>query len=140
MPTTGLRPPPDQHNPMAFDPRIGRTVVVVDRAGAAEVWLYDLGRDAWQAVPTAVLPFACGMNYNLEYDPHHQVLLLVTGDYKRPTAVWALRGDLSALPPSETPCPAPRDRPGSGGKSANRLDTPEPRRRTGPPGREPPGR
>jgi hypothetical protein len=106
MPTAGPRPPADQHNPMAFDPRIGKTVVVVDRvlagarAGAAkkgkpaaqaEVWLYDLGADAWRQVPTATLPMGCGMNYNMGYDPRHRVLLLVTGDYRQPTTVWALR-------------------------------------------------
>jgi hypothetical protein len=106
MPTPGPRPPADQHNPMAFDLALGRTVVVVDRVMAspkatnaerrkaprrAEVWLYDLGADAWQHVPSATLPFGCEMNYNMEYDPGHRVLLLVTGGYGRPTAVWALR-------------------------------------------------
>ena len=93
---------------MAFDPRIGKTVVVVDRVIAspdatpaqrrkarrrAEVWLYDLGKDAWQQVPTATLPVGCGMNYNMEYDPHHKVLLLVTGTYGKSTTVRALRVD-----------------------------------------------
>ncbi len=108
MPTRGARPPPDQHNPMAFEARIGRTAVVVDRVLAppgappeqqrkagrqAELWLYDLGADAWQQVPGATLPFGCGMNYNLEYDPRHGVLLLVTGTYGEATSVWALRVD-----------------------------------------------
>ena len=94
---------------MAFEPRIGRTVVVVDRVLAppgataeqkrkaerqAEVWLYDLGADAWRQVASATLPFGCEMNYNLEYDPHHKVLLLVTGGYGQPTAVRALRIEL----------------------------------------------
>jgi hypothetical protein len=114
MPTPGVRPPADQHNPMAFEPRIGRTAVVVDRVHApadatraqrakagrtAELWLYDLGKDAWQQVPTAALPFGCGMNYNMEYDPYHRVLLLVTGGYGQPTTVWALRVELAK--PSE---------------------------------------
>jgi len=109
MPTPGVRPPADQHTPMAFEPRIGRTVVIVDRTldspGAegtpkgpakrqAEVWLYDLGADAWRQEPSATLSFGCEMNYNLEYDPHHKVLLLVTGGYGRPTAVRALRIEL----------------------------------------------
>jgi len=108
MPTPGLRPPADQHCPMAFAPGVGKTVVVVDRVMAppdapaaerrkakrrAEVWLYDLGADAWQQVPTATLPAGCGMNYNMEYDPRHKVLLLVTGGYGMPTTVRALRVD-----------------------------------------------
>jgi hypothetical protein len=100
MPTPGPRPPKDQHNPMAFDPRLGQTVVIVDRVldsndrqqgTRAETWTYDLGADTWTQIPTATLPHGCGMNYNMEYDPQHQCLLLVTGGYGRPTAVWALR-------------------------------------------------
>jgi len=102
MPTPGRRPPKDQHNPMAYEPRIARTVVLVDRpaAGAspkpnavAETWLYDLATDSWTPVPTATLPFGLGMNYNMEYDPNHRCLLLVTGGRTEegPTSVWALR-------------------------------------------------
>ena len=105
MPTPGVRPPADQHNPMAFDLQIGQTVVLVDRApekddrgramkGQTETWLYDLGKDTWFQLATATPPFLCGMNYNMEYDPGHKVLLLVTGDYGIPTAVWALKIDL----------------------------------------------
>jgi len=99
MPTPGERPPKDQHNPMEYHPGLGKTVVLVDRtkqkdgaaADAAETWLYDLGADAWTQVKTAGLPFACGMNYNLEYDPTHKVMLLVTGGYGPGTQVWSLR-------------------------------------------------
>jgi hypothetical protein len=102
MPTPGPRPPKDQHNPMAFHPGLGKTVVLVDhvlerdergraKKGQTETWLYDLGRDRWDRIDSATLPFLCGMNYNLEYDPGHDVLLLVTGGYRNPTAVWALR-------------------------------------------------
>jgi len=104
MPTPGTRPPKDQHNPMAFHPKLGRVVVLVDRTldrkgrritkARTETWLYDLGKDAWTSVESATLPFACGMNYNMEYDPGHDVLLLVTGGYgSRATAVWALKLD-----------------------------------------------
>ena len=48
-------------------------------------------------MPTATLPAGCGMNYNLEYDPHHRVLLLVTGTYGQPTTVWALRVEPGSL-------------------------------------------
>ncbi len=39
----------------------------------------------------ATLPFACGMNYNMEFDPNHRVILLVTGGDGTSTRVWALR-------------------------------------------------
>ena len=31
------------------------------------------------------------MNYNMEYDPVHGVCLLVTGDRRRKTTVWAIK-------------------------------------------------
>ncbi len=100
MPTPGERPPRDQHNPMAFVPDMGKTVVLVDRTkqkdgtdtDSTETWCYDLGADAWTQIESAALPFACGMNYNMEYDPRHRALLLVTGGHGgRKTAVWALK-------------------------------------------------
>ena len=96
MPTTGPRPPQDQHNPMAFHPEVGSTIVLVDHKlnenqTVTETWLYNLAEDSWQQIRTATLPFGCGMNYNLEFDAHRHQLLLVTGDHRRPTTVWALR-------------------------------------------------
>ena len=102
MPTPGARPPKDQHTPMAFDPGVGKTVIVIDhvlerddkgrpKKTVAETWLYDLGADAWAQIKTATLPFGCGMNYNMEYDPNHKVHLLVTGGYRGATTVWALK-------------------------------------------------
>ena len=64
---------------------------------SAETWLYDLSEDSWSQIATATLPFGCGMNYNMEYDPHHKVLLLVTGSYGTSTTVRALRIDLKAI-------------------------------------------
>lgn len=106
MPTPGPRPAKDQHNPMAFVPDLGMTAVVVDRTTEggdankpqtqAELWLYDLAADRWTQVTTATLPFGCGMNYNMEWDPRHKCLLLVTGD-GRPTQVWAVKIDLTKL-------------------------------------------
>jgi hypothetical protein len=102
MPTPGQRPPQDQHTPMAFHERLGKTVVLVDRRlnenptrnlneMRAETWLYDLDKDVWTQVKNATLPFGCGMNYNMEYDPAHNLLLLVANAPGQPTAVWALR-------------------------------------------------
>lgn len=96
MPTVGTRPPKDQHNPMEFHPELGKTVVLVDRTkqkdGAtedtAETWLYDLTADAWEQVKTANLPFACGMNYNMEYDPKNKIMFLVVGGS---ATVWAMK-------------------------------------------------
>lgn len=110
MPTPGDRPPKDQHNPMAYEARLGQTVIVVDRtlpgeprgkpARQAETWLYDLANDKWTRIDSATLPFGVGMNYNMEYDPAHGCLLLITGDGAAPTTVWALRIE---LPPPKTP-------------------------------------
>ena len=92
MPTPGLRPPKDQHAPMAFHTRLGATVVLVDRdRQQAETWRYDLARDHWTAHPEAAIPFPLGMNYNMVYDPLHDLLLLVAAAPGGPTAVWALR-------------------------------------------------
>jgi hypothetical protein len=92
MPTPGPRPPKDQHNPMEYHPGQRRTVVLVDHGTATGTWLYDLGDDAWTRAENATLPFACGMNYNLEYDPKNDLLWLVTGgEGGAPTRVWALR-------------------------------------------------
>jgi len=103
MPTPGVRPPKDQHSPMCFDPVSARLVIVVDRSldsgvKRAETWLYDLAEDAWSQLPEATLPFALGMNYTMEYDPGHNVCLLVATvptDRGSETAVLALRVALS---------------------------------------------
>ena len=95
MPTPGERPPKDQHNPMEFHPDQGKTVVLVDRIESerkqTETWLYDLAADTWTQVKDAALSFPCGMNYNMEFDSLHRVMLLVTGGDGTPTRVWALR-------------------------------------------------
>ncbi len=91
---------------MCFDLGTGRAVIVVDRVTKpdakppvkqVETWLYDLGTDSWTQLPKATLPFGCGMNYNMEYDPNHRLCLLVTGDARQPTTVWALRIELPAI-------------------------------------------
>lgn len=101
MPTPGPRPAGANYVPMAYHPDIGRTVAIIDRALAggtrsggnmrAQTWLYDLAEDAWTLVEGAALPFGVGMNYNLEFDPGHRLLLLVTDPPGELVAVWALR-------------------------------------------------
>lgn len=101
LPTPGLRPPKDQHCPMAYEPEAGRTVVVVDRVGddktsVAETWLYDLGADSWAQLPEATIAYGMGMNYCMEYDPRHKVCLLVAANSSapgRPVTVYALKVD-----------------------------------------------
>ncbi len=95
MPTPGLRPPKDQHAPMAFHPGLAATVVLVDRpdsdGGRTETWAYDLELDRWTPYPEATIPYPQGMNYNMHHDPLHDLLVLVTGGGRSPTAVWGLR-------------------------------------------------
>jgi hypothetical protein len=96
MPTQGLRPRGGCNVPFAYHAELGRSVALIDAttetgAPKSETWLYDLGRDQWQRVATADLPFGVGMNYNLEYDSIHRLLLLVAAPPGEATAVWALR-------------------------------------------------
>lgn len=90
MPTPGSRPPATRYVPMAFHEAAGQTAVVVDmgkrnnsEAGkdrTSETWLYDLGADRWKRIASASLAFGIGMNFNLEYDPRHRLLLLVADE------------------------------------------------------------
>jgi len=101
MPAPGPRPPGASYVPMAYHPDIGRVVTVVDRAPEdgtrerramrAETWTYDVAGDAWARIEAATLPFGIGMNYNLEFDPGHRLLLLVADPPGEAPAVWALR-------------------------------------------------
>ena len=109
MPTPGARPPKDQHCPMAFDPVAGRTAVLVDSGAGAnaktETWLYDLAADSWQQLTEAALPFGCGMNYNMYYDPTNRCCLLVTevpAKFGRTVTVFALKIDLAKAAKPET--------------------------------------
>lgn len=94
MLTLGMRPYATQYAPMAFHPKIGKTVVLVGNGQTkdkTETWLYDLATDRWVKLQSAIVPMALGMNYNLVYDPKRNVLLLVTGDESTQTTVWALK-------------------------------------------------
>ena len=100
MPTPGLRPPGARHVPMAFHPGVGKSVMLVQRiegndplAGTTETWLYDLGKDTWEQVTSAGLDMGIYRNYNLEYDPFHDLLLFIPNPYgpMSLTRVMALR-------------------------------------------------
>ncbi|MBI5760243.1 MAG: hypothetical protein HZA46_17135 [Planctomycetales bacterium] len=45
----------------------------------------------WLLPAALAVRFRCGMNYTMEFDPGHRVLLLVTGGDGDPTRVWTLR-------------------------------------------------
>lgn len=95
MPTPGLRPPARNYVAMAFHCSLGRTVALIGRpTGTTETWLYDYAGDSWTHLDHADLPFEIGMNYNLEYDPGHELLLLVaTPPEEELPAIWALNLD-----------------------------------------------
>jgi hypothetical protein len=96
MPTPGPRPPGSNAQPVAFHAGIARMIALVDvtdaaGARAAQCWAYDPAADAWERMPSADLPFAVGMNYDLQYDAGNDLLWLVAAEPGRPVAVWALR-------------------------------------------------
>lgn len=91
MPTIGQRPKGDQSVPMAFHPKIGQTIVLIDSDESAKTWLYDYKKDQWQYVEGGDFPYLIGMNYTLVYDSHHDVLVLVNSPANEETAVWALK-------------------------------------------------
>ena len=101
MLTPGPRPPGGIYVPMAFHTGTGKTVVIIDRHSKnndvdarvtwAETWLYDYARDAWARLKKADLSFNVRMNYNLEFDPQHQLLILVATPLDHPLpAVFVL--------------------------------------------------
>ncbi|MCP5366008.1 MAG: hypothetical protein H6907_17785 [Hyphomicrobiales bacterium] len=101
MPTLGRRPPGDRYVPLAFHPRLGVTVALVQvfpdgdfQAPAArrrmETWLYDLGRDAWERLPRATLPFGWYMNYHLHYMARQDRLVLLARPPGGPVTLYTL--------------------------------------------------
>ncbi len=96
MPTPGIRPPGADSPPLVYHSGIDRVVALVeDRAGgglgSTETWLYSTEDDAWSRLETANLPFAIGMNYDMVYDPNHELLVLVANAHGDPVSVWVLR-------------------------------------------------
>lgn len=95
----GADVPADEHFPVAYDPRHGVTLLVVDHndAGGAPVesrsYLYDFAANRYRRLPDAGFDFAQRMNYLMAYDRRHGVFLLVTSKYSppQPLTVWALR-------------------------------------------------
>jgi hypothetical protein len=103
--------PPDQHFPVAFDEQNGVFLLVPDNnepalkqkgrkrflpARSAGTFVYDPETNRYTRIREADLP-PQKMNYMMVYDRFHKVFLLVTGDWKRPLTVWALKLDVSKL-------------------------------------------
>jgi hypothetical protein len=93
MPTSGQRPPGGSSVPLVYHPRLQRIVALVSnrQTGLTETWLYATADDAWTRVASADLPFDIGMNYDMVYDDHHDLLLVVANLPGDAVAVWALR-------------------------------------------------
>lgn len=99
--------PAGQHFPVAYDAEHGVFLLVADntgysgedgkgrrrvvaRARSSSTFVYDPDRVRCTRLPGADLA-PLGMNYMMVYDRFHKVFLLVTGDHRRPAAVWALK-------------------------------------------------
>lgn len=93
MPTPGRRPPGAEALPLVYHPGIDRVVALVRnrKTKTTETWLYATESDRWFRDAGADLPFDIGMNYDMVYDPRHELLLLVANLPGDPVAVWALQ-------------------------------------------------
>lgn len=110
--------PADEHFPAAFDDEHGVYLLVPDdrpsdtgnRGGRKEAAtrsvtiVYDPDADRYTRLPQGDLE-PLGMNYMMVYDRYHKVFLLVTGDWRKPPVVWALRLDPTLLGIQTTPHP-----------------------------------
>jgi len=96
MPTRGIRPPGAQSVPMVYHPGVKRIVALVenrsaDSAGKTETWLYSTAKDEWTRLDGADVPFLLGMNYDMVYDPGHDLVVLAANMTGEPIAIWVLR-------------------------------------------------
>lgn len=90
MPTIGERPPAGSAIPLAFHGRMKKTVAVINAGEIAQTWLYDLEKDRWERLP-ADFPFNVGMNYAMEYDAVHNLIVFIANPTHEETAVWVLK-------------------------------------------------
>ena len=100
----GDRCPPDEHFPVAFDGEQGVFLLLPfdQKAGVSRTFIYDLETNTYTRLPGADMKLR-KMNYMMTWDPLHKVFLLVTGYWKEPATVWALKLDLDALRGGATP-------------------------------------
>lgn len=91
---TGDLPPPGQTLPVAYDPEHQVFLLCVDRAadggGVADTYVYDVDANRYRRLPMGTIE-RLDMNYNMVFDSRRGVFLLVTGDWRTPPIVWALR-------------------------------------------------
>ncbi len=90
---TGDPCPADEAFPVAFSPHLGQFLLLPrdPRRQGRVACLYDVATNRYRRLPSADLPIADTMNYMMTYDPVRRVFLLITGDWRRPLTVWALR-------------------------------------------------
>jgi hypothetical protein len=87
--------PADEHYPVAYDASQGVFLLVPDGPESAETYIYNYSAGTIRHLSSAHLPGKLRMNYKMIYDPRHRVFLLITGNWDKPTTVWALKLDLS---------------------------------------------
>ncbi|MDP6805961.1 MAG: hypothetical protein QF902_11635 [Rhodospirillales bacterium] len=58
--------------------------------------VYDVATNRYRRIPDAPVGKR-RMNFMMAYDVHHDVFLMVTGDWRAPPIVWAFKLDLDAL-------------------------------------------
>lgn len=96
---------PDQTFPVAFDSENGLFLLItrnknrsVDKKGrehwgkakSSSTFIYNPETNRYHKLPDADMD-TFRMNYMMAYDRFHKVFLLVTGDWRKPPVVWALR-------------------------------------------------
>lgn len=88
--------PRGQSFPVAYDKRAGLFLLMP----RGVTCVYDPDANRYTILPDAKIrpdEEAQDMNYNMVYDERHRVFLLVTGTWRAPARVWALRLDPDAL-------------------------------------------
>ncbi len=90
--------PADEHYPVAFDQSAGVFLLLPHEKGRKEsiTFIYDPDENQCIRLPNADMALQ-KMQYMMAWDPAHQAFLLVTGYWKYPATVWALKLDLAAL-------------------------------------------
>ncbi len=90
--------PADEHYPVAFDQSAGVFLLLPHEKGRKKstTFIYDPDDNRCTRVPGADMALR-RMHYMMVWDPVHHAFLLVTGYWKYPATVWALKLDLAAL-------------------------------------------
>ena len=90
---TGDDCPAWEHFPVAYDWKSGVFLIIPKGITC----IYDLGSNQYTRLPDAEIDVG-GMNYMMVYDIYHEVFLLVTGDWRKPPSVWAMKLNPDVLP------------------------------------------